>query len=154
MERHTEDEGAYVRPEEGEPMKYHRIGYVKSGHSEYDDGVWEILSKRHPSPRSFIEFDHLDLADCFVLAGADIKTRIKGGEVQVEIFIDPKGKSDFLERLGSLVEEKYAYLWDRRSLDRPSTVIRKRPHGIFHPVHERVGHKSKVVLGSEDEEKE
>ena len=135
-------------------MKNHRIGYVTSGRSEYDDGVWEILSKRHPSPRSFIEFDHLDLADCFVLAGADIKTRIENGQVQVEIFIDPEDKSDFLARWGRLVEEKYAYLRGLRSLNRPSAMIRKRPHGVFHPIHERAGHKSRVVLGTEDEEKE
>ena len=135
-------------------MKDHRIGYVTSGRSEYDDGIWEILSKRHPSPKYFAEFDHLDLADCFVLAGADIKTRIKGREVQVKIFIDPKGKSDFVVRLGSLIAEKDTYLKARRSLHKPSVMIRKRPHGVFHPIHERAGHKSRVVLGTEDEEKE
>jgi len=135
-------------------MKNHRIGYVTSGHSEYDAEIGKILSKRHPSPRCFAEFDHLDLADCFVLAGADIKTGIKDGEVQVEIFIDPKGKSDFVANLGRLISEKDAYLKGRRSVNRPSAMIRKRPHGVFHPMHERAGDKSKVVLGTEDEEKE
>ena len=135
-------------------MKNHRIGYVTSSHAEYDNEIWEILSKRRPSPKYFAEFDHLDLADCFVLAGADIKTRIKGGEVQVKIFIDPKGKSDFVVRLGSLIAEKDTYLKARRSLRKPSVMIRKRPHGVFHPMHERAGDKSKVVLGTEDEEKE
>ena len=135
-------------------MKNHRISYVTSGHSEYDAEIREILSKRHHSPRCFAEFDHLDLADCFVLAGADIKTRIKDGEVQVEIFIDPKGKSDFVVRLSSLIAEKDTYLKTRRSLHKPSVMIRKRPHGVFHTISERAGHKGEVVLGAEDEEKE
>ena len=88
-------------------MKDYRIAYVRSGHSDYDDKVWMVLSIRYPLQRYFAKFDHLDLADCFVLAGADIRSRIEDDEVHVEIFIDPDGKSDFVTRLENLITEKY-----------------------------------------------
>lgn len=98
-------------------MKDYRLAYITAGHSEYDDEIREMLSKNHPYQRCFTEFDHLDLADCFILAGADIKTRTKDDEVQVEIFIDPEGKSDFVKRLDRLIAEKYACFRGRRNFD-------------------------------------
>ena len=108
-------------------MKDYRIAYVTSGHSDYDAEVRELLSKRHAYQRCFTEFDHLDLADCFVLAGADIKSSMaemdealadlwEGGDkvVQLEIFIDVEDKAGFLTRLSSLIEAKYACLKGRR----------------------------------------
>ena len=95
-------------------MKDYRIAYVISGHSAYDDEVWELLSSKIYPQRCFTEFDHLDLADCFILAGADIRTRIEGDEVYVEIFIDQEDKPNFMARFDSLIEEKYACLEGRR----------------------------------------
>ena len=90
-------------------MKNHRIAYVTAGHSEFDDDVREILSRQHPYQRCFTEFYHIDLADCFILAGADVKTTIHQAEdVHVEMFIDPEDKSVFLARLRKLISEKYA----------------------------------------------
>jgi len=91
-------------------MKSYRIGYIRSGHSDYENKVLNLLSKRHRYQKYFTEFDHLDLADCFILAGADIRTRIDGDDIQVEIFIDSEGKPDFMTRLGALISEKYASL--------------------------------------------
>jgi len=90
-------------------MKDYRIAYVTSGHAEYADEIWEILSKKGLSQGSLAEFNHLDFVDCFILAGADIKTRIED-EIQVEVFIDPESKPDFVARLSGLIAEKYAYL--------------------------------------------
>ena len=95
-------------------MKDFRIGYVTTGHSDYDDEVWELLSWKIYPQRCFTKFEHLDLADCFILAGADIKSRIERDEVYVESFIDPEGKSDFMARFDRLIEEKYACLGDDR----------------------------------------
>ena len=91
-------------------MKSYRIAYIRSGHSDYEDKVRNLLSKRHRYQKCFAAFDYLDLADCFILAGADIRSRIEGDEVHVEIFIDSEGKSDFMTRLGALISKKYASL--------------------------------------------
>ncbi len=89
-------------------MKDYRVAYVTSGHSDYNDEVWKLLSKRHRLLGAFPEFDYLYLADCFVLAGADIRTRLEDDEAHVEIFIDAEDKAGFMTRLDSLITEKYA----------------------------------------------
>ncbi len=105
-------------------MKNYRIACVVSGHSEYDDELQDLLSTKVYPQICFTEFDHLDLADCFILAGADIRSSMvksdnplvglrgvqREDEVQVEMFIDAEDKADFLTRLDSLIEEKYASL--------------------------------------------
>lgn len=91
-------------------MKDYRIGYLTTGHSEYDGEVGKLLTKRHPIQRCFVEFSHLDLADCLVLAGADIRTKLAYDEAHVEIFIDAEDKSGFMRRLDGLITEKYASL--------------------------------------------
>ena len=95
-------------------MKDYRIGFLTSGRSEFDDEIWKMLSEKHVSQRCFAEFNHLEFVECFIFAGADIKTKIEGDEVQLEIFIDPEGKPDFIARLGNLVAEKYVYLKGHR----------------------------------------
>ncbi len=81
-----------------------------AGHSEYDDEVWELLSaEKLRYQEYFSEFDHLDIADCFILAGADVKTTILEGEdVRIEIFIDPGDKAGFMRRLKDAIREKHA----------------------------------------------
>ena len=91
-------------------MKNYCIGYIVSGHSVYDGDVWKILSRRDPYQRGFTKFEYLDLADCLILAGADIRSMVEGDEVHIEMFIDPASKSDFLKRLGALITKKYASL--------------------------------------------
>ncbi len=80
------------------------------GHSEYDDEVCELLSaERQQDQECFSEFDHLDLADYFILAGADVKTTIlESDDVRIEIFIDPGDKAGFMRRLKDAIQEKYA----------------------------------------------
>jgi len=95
-------------------MKDYRIGYVVLGHSEYDNDVSALLSKKHPYQRCFSEFNHLDLADCFVLAGADIRSTTVDNDVRIEIFIEADEEAEFLKRLDVLITEKYLSLKVKR----------------------------------------
>ena len=93
-------------------MKDYRIAEIMAGHSEYDHEVWELLSAEKLQYQDyFSEFDHLDIADCFIVAGADVKTPILEGEdVRIEIFIDPGDMAGFMRRLKDAIQEKYASL--------------------------------------------
>jgi hypothetical protein len=97
-------------------MKDFQVAHIVSGKFNFDHDVFHILSNQHPFQRYFPEFESLGMVDYFVLlncfaeAGADIRTRIEKGKVEVKIFIHPKDKFQFYERFGKLISEKYASL--------------------------------------------
>jgi hypothetical protein len=91
-------------------VKHYQVAQVISGKFNFDDyDLFHILSKQ----KYFPGFDNLGTGDyfillsCFILAGADIKTRVEKGKVNVKVFIDPKDKSGFIKRFGKLISEKY-----------------------------------------------
>ena len=88
-------------------MKDFRIAYILAGHSHYDDELRKFLSKKHSHQRCFAEFDGIDLADCFLLAGADARTTTEEDDIEVAFFINTDDKAGFMQRFKKLVYQKY-----------------------------------------------
>src|SRR5512139_955139 len=56
--------------------------------------------------------------------------------------------SEYDVEIGKIISKRHPST--RWSVNRPSAMIRKRPHGVLHTISERAGDKSKVVLVTED----
>jgi hypothetical protein len=84
------------------------IAYIIMGHSQYDDEVWGLVQEFNLDTWCS-EYDHLDMMDCFILAGASVNTNMsKYGDPEVTLTI-PKGRVEFegfLWRLRKRIKEK------------------------------------------------
>jgi len=112
----SQRQAGYGRGKPKEIMKGYQVAQVISGKFSFDDyDLFHILSKQ----KYFPGFDNLGTGDyfillsCFILAGADIKTRVEKGKVNVKVFIDPKDRSGFKERYEKLISEKYGSIKGR-----------------------------------------
>ena len=94
-------------------MKHYQVAQVISGKFNFDEyDLFHILSKQKyfPGFDDLGRVDYFMLLSCFILAGADIRTRVEKGTVNVKILIDPKDRSGFMERFEKLISERYGSL--------------------------------------------
>ena len=104
---------SYGRGKPDEKTKGYQVAQVTSGKFDFNDyDVFHILSKQKyfPGFDNLGRVDYFMLLSCFILAGADIRTRVEKGTVNVKILIDPKDRSGFMERFEKLISERYGSL--------------------------------------------
>jgi len=84
------------------------VAFIMHGHSEYHDDLWQLLGEFNLDYWCS-GYDHLDMMDCFILAGASANTNIsKYGDAEVTLTI-PKGRVElesFLWRVRKMIKAK------------------------------------------------